>query len=76
MTLRDVGKMQEMLSEIIPAIQSHIDNDEIESMMVVINSKNNDGIHQYRFMPSNINAFEWIGILEYLKQELMYSVEE
>lgn len=76
MTLRDVGKMQEMLSEIIPAIQTHIDNDEIESMIVIINSKNDGGIHQYRFMPGDINALEWIGILEYFKQDLMYSLEE
>ena len=71
MTLRDIGKVQEMLSEIIPALKEHIDRDEVESMMLIINGKKESGIHQYKFLPAGTNYLEWIGVLECLKQEMM-----
>jgi hypothetical protein len=76
MTLRDIGKVQEMLSEIIPAIKDHIERDDIDSMMLIINGKNDSGIHQYKFIPAGTNYLEWIGILEFLKQEMMMRADD
>jgi hypothetical protein len=71
MTLRDVGKTQEIISEILPAIQQHIDNDDIDSLVVVINTKKNNGIHTYKFIPPEANLIEWLGILELIKIQLL-----
>lgn len=73
MTLRDVGKIQEIISEVIPALQRHIDNDDIDSLVVLVNTKKNNGINIYKFMPEEANLLEWLGILELVKMDLLGS---